>query len=194
MLSGYKPSEQSRKIITNHLRSTIAVSFIKEAYEEVTEYIHYILKMGAISDQITPERISDGVKVSFTANQILLTKSHEEVITLVTKSIYQQLENERSTKELIKKTISRLGLDIKDVLIQQALKYLDMRHIFVHEDGKPNKQYKEKYPEIKLNQKGRIKMAEINLHEVCDDIKKLIDAIDTEMVSKGLIIKQEMQP
>lgn len=194
VLSGYKSSQQARTIIANHLRSTIAVSFIKEVYEEVTEYIHYILKMGAMSGQIKPERISDNVKVSITANQILSTKSHEEVITLVTKEIYQQLESERSTKELIKKTISRLGLNVNEALIERALKYLDMRHIFVHEDGKPNKQYKHDYPDIKLNPKGRIKMAEINLHDVCDDIKALIDAIDSEMISKGLIIEQEKQP
>ena len=194
VLSKRDATPQTRTIIANHLRSTIAVSFIKEAYEEVTEYIHYILKMGAMSGKIKPEKISDSIKVNLTANQILATRTHEEVMTLVTKEIYQQLESERSTKKLIKKTTARLGLNVKEELIERALKYLDMRHIFVHEDGKPNRQFKEDYPDIKLNQKGRINLTETNLHNVCDDIKALIDAIDSEMISKGLIIEQEMQP
>jgi len=193
-LSRHENTITARKIIINHLRATLAVCFIKEVYEEVTEYINYILKMGAMSGQIKPERISDSVKVSLTANRLLATTTHEEVISMVTREIYQVLEAERSTLKLIKNTCKRLDLDIPGNLIENTLKYLEMRHIFVHEDGKPNKEFKQKFPDVNINRKGRINLTEINLHTVRDSIKDLIQAIDEKMIAKNLIIESEKQP
>lgn len=69
-----------------------------------------------------------------------------------------------------------------------------MRHIFIHEDGKPNRQFKEKYPDVKLNQKGRINLTEIDLHTVRDDVRNLIKVLDDKMIEKILIIESEKQP
>ena len=46
----------SRKLVVNHLRKTIYVSFIKDMYEEVTEYIRYILQEGAMNG-VDPRRL-----------------------------------------------------------------------------------------------------------------------------------------
>lgn len=119
-ISRREPTATARTIIINHLRSTLAVCYIKEVYEEVTEYIRYILKMEAMSGQIRPERISDSVKVTITANQLLATTSHDEVITLVTKEIYQAIEGERSTLKLINSICLRLDLDVSADLIKSS--------------------------------------------------------------------------
>lgn len=187
-LAKHDNTDQARKIIINHLQSTLAVTFIKDSYEEVTEYLHYILNMGARSGLVKPERISDSVKVSLTDNDILATSSHEEVINLVTKQIYQNIENEKSTIGLVEKICKRLGINVEQQTIDEAIKYLEMRHIFVHEDGKPNKKFKERYQDIRLNQKGRIKLTDIDLHDVRDKIIALISKLDMEMVSNKLII------
>ena len=84
------------------------MTVIKESYEEVTEYLHYILNIGARSGLVKPERISDSVKVSITANDILGTASHTEIISLVTKQIYQSLESERSTIGLVDKICKKI--------------------------------------------------------------------------------------
>ena len=193
-LSKHDATPQARTIIVNHLKSTLAVSFIKEAYEELTEYLHYTLNQGAKSGQIKPERISDSVKINLTANQLLSTNSHEEVINLVTTQIYKSLESERSTIELIKKICKRLDLNVNEDIIKDAIKYLDMRHIFVHTDGKPNKEYRVTYPDIKLNFKGRINLTLIDLHQVRDSIKNLAFKIDQELINKNLILESEKQP
>lgn len=193
-LNKHDNTDQARRIIINHLRSTIAVTFIKESYEEVTEYLHYILNMGARSGLVIPARISDSVKVSITANEILSTTSHPEVISLVTKKIYQNIESDKSTIGLVEKICKRLDIKINQDTIDEAIKYLEMRHIFVHEDGKPNKAFKERYPDVKLNQKGRICFTDIDLHDVRDKIIELISSLDKEMVTKKLIISTELQP
>ena len=115
-------TKQARIMIINHLRATIAVTVIKESYEEVTEYLHYILNIGARSGLVKPERISDSVKVSITANDILGTASHTEIISLVTKQIYQSLESERSTIGLVDKICKRLDIHINQSTIDEALK------------------------------------------------------------------------
>lgn len=185
---------QARIIITKHLQTTIAVTFIKEVYEEVTEYLRYILAMGARSGKVAPERISADVKVSLPANEILATSTHAEAITLVTQRIYQTLESERSTLVLIDKICAKLDLKVNRQSVNDALKYLEMRHIFIHEDGKPNKEFKKKYPDVEINKKGRIKLIDTNLHTVKDIILKLISEIDEQIIKKNLIITSEIQP
>lgn len=41
-LAKYTNTDETRKKAVNHLRKTIYVAFIKEIYEEVTEYLIYI--------------------------------------------------------------------------------------------------------------------------------------------------------
>ena len=95
-------SEGSRQIVVNHIRSTILTSFIKELYEEVTEYFKYILTQG-VKNGVDSLRIVGEHKVSFKANEILEKNSLDEVLEMVISSIFQSLENERSTIGLLSK-------------------------------------------------------------------------------------------
>jgi hypothetical protein len=192
VLSNYDSTANARKIVINHLRSTIAVSFIKEAYEEVTEYLRYVLCLGAKSKTIKVERLSANTKVSITANDILSAKDYNEVVLMVTNQIFQSIESERSTIEMVKKICTKLGLSISDEVINDALLYLEMRHIFVHNDGKPSKQFTERYPSVKVNRKGRIDLTSIDLHFVKEKILALVNAIDLEMSISNLIPKSEL--
>lgn len=49
LLSNRTNNANSRRLVINHLRKTIYVAFIKDMYEEVTEYIRYILQEGAMN-------------------------------------------------------------------------------------------------------------------------------------------------
>ena len=99
--------------------------------------------------------------------------------------IFQQLENERSTITLISKIKNKLGLNIPQDSIDAALPYLEVRHVFVHSDGKPCEEFKRKYPEIKLDQSQRILLNSSFAKDAYEKIKKLILEIDNEMMTKN---------
>ena len=191
-LSAYANTPHSRKLVIRHLRKTLLVSFIKEQYEEVTEYLRYVLEHAARNGAVIRRLVGEH-KVSFDANFILSAPSHDFIRKAVTDFIFQQLENEKSTLKLIKKIDSKLGLGISSQTIDSALPYLLIRHIFVHSDGKPDKEFREKYPGFKLNEKGQIDLLKLSLVDVQEKVRILIESIDEKMLSRSFFPPKEIQ-
>lgn len=187
-----KNHPNSRKLVVSHLRKTIYVSFIKDMYEEVNEYLRYILKQGAMHGADT-NRLVGEQKISMMANDILSSVSKEAIVQTIMNQIFQDLENKRSTIELLRKIKEKLGLGIDDNLLKQALPFLEVRHVFVHSDGKPNQDFIRKYPNMKLDAHHRIELNAIWIKNAYDAINKLLMAIDEEMIEKGYIPKSELQ-
>ena len=86
-----------------------------------------------------------------------------------------------------------MDLNIPPQIIEDALPYLLIRHIFVHSDGKPNQEFKEKYPLIKLDSKGRIDLSSLSLVVIQKRVKKLIETIDQKMLDKKFFSSEETQ-
>ena len=184
-------SEGSRKIVTSHVCHTVYVSFIKELYEEVTEYFKYILKQGA-ENGADSSRIVGEHSVSFKANILLQKNSIEEIVEMVIAHIFQSLENERSTINLLTKVNNKLDLGVTENAINEALPYLELRHIFVHSDGKPTTEFMHSHPFFRLNSKKRI---EINMNHAKQAFKKvnaLLCLYDQGMINKNFFKQQEL--
>lgn len=191
LLSGRESKKGSRKNVMTHLKKSIFVSFLKEMYEEVTEYIRYILLQGSING-VEPKRIVGEHNFKMQANDILSLATKEDVIRAVTDQIFQQLESERSTIELFQKTKNKLGLNVSQELIDKSIPYLTCRHIFVHSDGKPNDEFKAKYPEIRLDKKNRIALDLEFLNAAYKSVNDLLKAYDAEMIQKNYISQAEL--
>lgn len=183
----------SRKIVMSHLKKTVYVSFFKDMYEEVTEYIRYILYQASLQGA-TANRIIGEHTFKMGANDILSLATKNEIIKAVIDQVFQQLESERSTIELFQKTKNKLGLNIQQNLIDDAVPYMTCRHIFVHSDGKPNDEFKQKYQDIHLDDKGRIALNMDFLNKAYVSINSLLKAFDEEMISKKYISIAEQQP
>lgn len=137
--------------------------------------------------------IGENNKINLDANFILSAPNHDALRKAVTEHIFQQLENEKSTLDLIKKINNKLGLNIPEKVIKEALPYLLIRHIFVHSDGKPDKDFKEKYPQFKLDEKKKINLLKLSINDIKDKVKELIRMIDEKMLEKGFFPKNEIQ-
>lgn len=190
-LSSRKNTKDSRTLVVHHLKKTLYVAFIKELYEEVTEYFKYILKQ-ASENGAKPDRLVGEHKVKMTANEILSMSSKEEIVNSVLGQIFQQLENERSTINLIQSLQNKLGLKIDDAIIKEAIPYLKIRHIFVHADGKPDKEFRNLYPNIKLDSKKRIALTIPFHNDAYSKVYAMIKAFDKEMVKKKYISPNEL--
>lgn len=186
-------TEGSRNIVVKHLRNTIYVSFVKEIYEEVTEYIRYILHQAALNGADT-NRLLGEHNVSMKANDILSKASKDEIVQLITDQMFQQLENERSTMTLIQKIKNKLGLNIEQGIIDAALPFLECRHIFVHSDGKPTQEFLDKHPNIRIDAKGRVNLTAEFLTKGFNAVNKLLLSIDMEMLRLNYIPLNEQIP
>jgi len=181
---------QSRTIVVKHLQHTVYVSFIKDLYEEVTEYIRYILKEAALNGAETNRLIGEH-NINMKANDILSKGTKKDIVEYIMNSIFQQLENERSTLELIKKIKNKLGLTISQNLIDKALPFLELRHVLVHSDGKPNAEFKNKHPQFRLDQKHKIKLTNELLDNAYNEVNALLSKMDKEMLRLNYISDSE---
>lgn len=186
-------SQFNRKKAVSHLRNTLLVAFIKDIYEEVTEYLRYVL-VHAAKNGANVNRLVGPHKVSLDANFLLSAGSIDEIARTVTDSIFQQLENERSSLELIKKISIKLDLQLTEATINNALPYLLIRHYFVHEDGKPTLEFKNEYPFVKLDTKKRIKLSYKFLMTAKEKVLELVNEVDQKVLARGFFPIEEIQP
>ncbi len=193
LLSARTANANSRKLVVTHLRKTIYVSFIKDMYEEVTEYLRYILAEG-VKNGADSCRIVGQQKITLQAAEILSLMQKNELAQTVVRRIFQDLDSKRNhTIKLIPEIINKLGLTgIDPKLVKAACPYLELRHVLVHDDGKPNNDFIRRYPQFAMGQKRIALNAQVIKDAYCA-VNELLRTLDTEMIQKGYIPEHELQ-
>lgn len=187
-----KNSDGSRVLLVNHLRQTVYSSYVKDIYEEVTEYFKTILEKAA-ENGFDAGRLIGEHSTKFDARTILAAGTWENVAHLITDSVFQFLESEKSTLKIIEKMSTKLALGVDEVLIKIALPYLEIRHFLVHADGKIPVDFKKQYPQIKTKSDGHIKLDYQFVCEFRDSIKNLIKEFDEKIISRNLLKTTELK-
>lgn len=182
----------SQSLVINHLKHTLYVSVIKEMYEEVMTYLGYALNAGALTlDE--PGRLVGDQKFQMTANEILATDSREEIVKIVMTNVFRKLENKRDTLLLVNEINSRLALGVEEETINKAMPFLEARHVFVHADGFPDEDFRQKYPEMKITDKGQIKLNVTIMHHAVAQIRALITLFEQRMKEKNYFLNSEFE-
>lgn len=175
----------SRGIVGNHFRRTIQSAFIKDLHEDFSEFLATSLGRAALTG-IDPNRYTGDVKIDIKASELLSAGSWKAVVSLISSKIFRALENERSTKKLITKISDRVGLNLDEAILNEAMPYLDARHLLVHTDGIADEIYKSAYTDIELND-DRIVVNFAFVSSAKNAVQKLATHIDTELIDKGLV-------
>lgn len=179
----------SKKIVINHLRSTVFSAYIKDIFEELSCYLKNLLYEAALlsSDKGNAKRLIGDHKITFSGAEILQFSTIDDLIAEVADDIIQILENERSTKNLIKKICNKIDLSIDETLIDEALPYLELRHKFVHTNGKVDDEFKNKFPMFSYSDSNFVKLNYQILGKARTKITLLITSIDKAAIDKGIL-------
>ena len=191
LLNERQNNANSRALITRHLRKTVFVSFFKELHEEVSEYFQYVLRQGSLAGIPGNQLIGEHV-FEIKANTLLMIPDRAGIVDYVTQEIYRKLENEKSTSKLLNKMNKKLALNIPKPTIDDASPYMEIRHIFVHRDGRPDDSFIRKYGFIQLDSKGRIDLKITLINDAYEKIHTLLKMFDDTMISKGFIVDTEI--
>lgn len=186
-------SDGSRKLVINHLRTTIYSSYVKDVYEELTNYLRTILEQAA-ENGIDAGRVVGEHAFKVDAKIILQAGDWSNVTKLVADSIFQSLESEKSTLKLIKKISNKLALGVNETLIIDVLPYLEVRHFLVHTNGKASYDFKRSYPHIKLNPKGKVVLGVDFVNELKTKLLALLAEFDRKVVDNGVVDVAYIQP
>jgi hypothetical protein len=187
-----KNADGSRKIVITHLRSTIYSSYVKDIYEEVTHYLRTVLAQ-ASKNGFNSGRLIGEHSFKIDAKSILALGDWNQVCQLVTDSVFQSLEAEKSTLKLLEKMANKLALNIDANLIAAALPYLEARHFLVHTDGKASEDYTTAYPQIQINN-GYIALNFQFISNLRSTVKALVAEYDKEVIAGNLLKAEDTQP
>lgn len=182
-----------RTNVLNHLKATLCEAFIKNIYEDLTSYLNEILFQAALNG-LEPNRLIGQHKVSFEANEILQSGNWASVVELVTNSVFRQLENKRSTKDLIQQINIKLNLGVSQTIINDALPYLEIRHLLVHNEGKADNKFCTTYPQFSFQENQKILMRYTLLTEVRNKIYALVNEFDSKVVDNQIVSRDYLQP
>ncbi|MCK6894610.1 hypothetical protein [Enterobacter bugandensis] len=187
-----KAFRENRSAVFTHLKQTIFSSYIKESYEEVTEYLKVILKSAALSKRVSILQFVGGqAKLTITALDIYQAGDFTSISNSLIDKIFQELEKERSTLKLIKSVCGKLSLSGEEKVINRAVHYLNIRHYLVHSDGKlPDefvKELKENEIDISRDKNGYIKLNYELIKDFRSSVSSLVDHIDRLLIDSNFL-------
>lgn len=186
ILSRYKIGEQNRRLVVNHLKSTLYTAYIKDLYEEFSIYLKGIMKEVYSNAKVTPERLSGEHKVNLTSVDILQHLQIGDLADVVIDNIFQSLENERSTIGLITKFHKKIGIDIEQTLVDNAIYYLEIRHKLVHTDGHADEEFKKAHDLLNYTSTNKIKLDYCTICQAYEAVFHLVSDMDSKVISAGL--------
>lgn len=185
-LSQYKIGTQNRRSVVNHLRNTLYTAYIKDLYEEFCIYLKGIMKEVYINAKVTPERLSGEHKVTLSSVDILQHLQIGDLADVVIDQIFQLLEQERSTIELIRKFHKKIGICIDEELVNKAIDYLEIRHKLVHADGYVDEDFKKKHKLLKYTSNNKIKLDYSTIRQAREAVHSLVSDMDSKLISAEL--------
>lgn len=108
------------------------------------------------------------------------------MVEVISGKIFRSLEGERKTASLISKASARLGLNVNQALIDTAMPYFEARHILVHQDGKADQAYRQKYPTITLRN-GKVHIDAGFIAAARNAVNALAEEIDRQVIGANLV-------
>ncbi|WP_461209458.1 hypothetical protein [Desulfocurvus sp. DL9XJH121] len=192
-LAGRDASPHNRKIAIGHLKVTLYSSFIKDIYEDMTMYFREVLEAAA-KKGISPNRLTGECNSTFKVNDILLAGNWDNVVKMISEAIFRQIENKKSTKELIAQMNAKLNLGVAQEKIDAALPFLEIRHLLVHADGIADQKFCSSFPRFGATAGHPIHLGHNEIQNARTTISALINAFDQAIVANGLVDPAELQP
>jgi hypothetical protein len=183
---------ENRTAVFTHLKQTIFSSYIKDSYEEVTEYFKVILKNVALSKKVSIKQlVGSQAALNLTALDIYNMGSFDSISNAMIDKIFKELEKPKSTLKLVKAVCGKLSLKGDDVLIGKAVCYLNIRHFLVHGDGKLPADFVEELKAEKIDfscdRRGYIKLNYELIKAFKTSVSELVDHIDNLLMESNFL-------
>ncbi len=108
-------------------------------------------------------------------------------------NVFRHLEENRSTKKLIENMLAGI-IEIDEATKINALKYLDMRHLFIHASGIADQEYVKKYGrDLSINIGDNLPTTYENAHAAIEAVNLLCQAIDQKLIAEGFLKPRELE-
>lgn len=159
---------------------------IQLLYTHLNEYLRSILSEMYAKK---PLEIAGKVSASLQFHEIINLGSFENVSKKIVDQVFRTLESQRSTRALIEKILDRTDVTIDKETFDEAMFYLEIRHLIVHNSSLIDAKFEANYgSRIKYAKAGnKIPMSVGMAKKAISSLKRLCHNIDSGLISKCYI-------
>jgi len=181
-----QPLKEKDRLVS-YSRSKMAEYSILELFGAFTIYMRDITEEMYIKD---PMRIVGKVSSGSTMTYVEIIKlgNFDKIREIIVDEIFRKFENERSTIKLIDKLLSHTKVQIPESLKEMSLMYLEMRHLFIHNKGKADERFKNKYSEhVSLKAGNKLPTNFKTVTEAIDTVNRFAKSIDEQLIAEDTL-------
>lgn len=190
-LTKTKVNDNNREKVIGHLRQTLFAAHIKDLYEDFVDYLAEISR-SVMRNGIASDAVRGDFKFQMAASSILACGSWEAVLDVVNEALEERLKalGTHKTVEFLDK---RIGLGLDASLVEVAFRYLDLRHLLVHEDGRADERFCSSHPDFLATPGRTIKLDATVTREARMAITALVEHMDARAVAAEVLCPNDMQ-
>lgn len=162
---------------------------IRLLYTHLSEYLRFILAEMYAKKPLEIVGKFQGGQAALPFHEIVNLGTYEAVCQRMIDQVFRNLEGQRSTKILIEKILDRTGAKVNSEQLENAMLYMEIRHLIVHNSSVVDRKFKETY-EHKLSYAvvgSKLPMSIGLARRAIASIRDLCRNIDSELVSKGYL-------
>ncbi len=177
-------SDRDRQI-ANHAISRNAEIALQFAYGHFIAYIKSILRE---MYRKKPLEIVNKSPSTLAYHEIVKLGSYEAICNFMVEQVFKSIEGKRNTRALLNKILDKTNVSITEDVMATALMYIEMRHLIVHNNGKVDQDFADRYGtrlNVEANQtlKGNIG----NSKKALKAIANLCLEMDQGLITGGFI-------
>lgn len=197
------PKKQSNVIVRHSQKKNIEFAMLR-MFNLFTNYLRGITKemfdkkpMLVVGKAVINKNGEDRDSVALTYAEIIRLGNYENVQDKIVANIFRSIEELRSTSKLLDKILKDTKVSVPATITQDALTYLEMRHLFVHNNGMVDSKYAKTYgskftPQLKENTELPTKFETFS--SALTAVTKLVTTIDAQLIANGMVEKREFKP
>lgn len=180
------PVSRRNRVIA-HSRSKLSEFAVIATYTHFAEYLQGILsEMYEYNPLLVVGKAVGNHQISFP--EIVKHGDFHKLSEFMVSQVFRSLENERSTGKLLDKILNNTGVTIPPAIRDDALYYLEMRHLFIHQSGFADKAFVTLYG----SRSGLTKGAKLptdfnNANAAITAASNLCREIDRELIKQGVV-------
>ncbi len=196
------PTKQHVALIKHSQKKNIEFAILR-LFNLFTTYLQNITRemfaqnpMLVVGKAVINRNGEDKENLSMSYAEIVRHGNYEAVQEQIILNIFRSIEELRSTSKLLDKILKDTKVSIGKTITDDALKYLEMRHLFIHNHGKVDnkyaKTYGDKFTPILKERKDLPAKFEI-FNEALSSVSTLVYKIDEQLIANEIVGKREIK-
>lgn len=179
-----KPSRH--RSVANHAMKRNAELAIQLLYPHFTEYLRSILKE---MYDVRPLDVVSKAQTNIRFDEVVRLGSYEAVCEHMIDQVFRNLENQRNTRALLTKILDKTNVRVEQQVLEDAMMYLEMRHLIVHNSSLIDKAFEQRYGDILSGVKAgrKLKVDVGTAKRALQSVKNLCVHVDRSLVAGGFV-------